>query len=361
MKVVIIANNSNGLYLFRRQLISALIELGLEVIALTPFDRDVDNLKNLGTELIETPIDRRGTNPIRDYSLMKLYNRELKRIKPDLVITYTIKPNVYGGIVCRKLKIPYAANITGLGTAFEGTGVLRKVAAVLNRTALKKAKMVFFENSENRDIFVKEGIVNKSKTHILHGAGVDLEYFSYQPYPHNKELKFLFIGRVMKEKGVDELLESMKKLISEGAKCSLDILGYYEEDYKEKLDKAISEGWLRYHGNQPDVRPFIAACDCFVLPSYHEGMANTNLECASSGRPLITSDIPGCREAVVDGSGLLCAPKSISSLYLVMKAMLEKTSEERECMGRIGRKHMEDVFDKKKVVSETINYLIEKK
>ncbi len=357
MKIVIIANNSNGLYLFRRQLISALVERGHEVIALTPFDTDVDNLQSLGATLVETPIDRRGTNPIRDYSLMKLYKKELKRIRPDLVITYTIKPNVYGGIVCRQLKIPYAANITGLGTAFEGSGVLRKVATGLNKTALKKAKVVFFENTENRDIFVKAGIVEKEKTHVLHGAGVDLNHFIYQPYPSNQEFRFLFIGRVMKEKGVDELLESMKRLFSEGAFCSLDILGNHEEDYKEKIDKAEKEGWLRYHGSQPDVRPFIAACDCFVLPSYHEGMANTNLECASSGRPIITSNIPGCKEAVVDGSGLLCEPKNVDSLFEAMKKMTSISREEREQMGLAGRKHMEDVFDKEKVVADTIKHL----
>ena len=360
MKIVIIANNSNGLYLFRRQLISALVERGHEVIALTPFDTDVDNLQSLGATLVETPIDRRGTNPIRDYSLMKLYKKELKRIRPDLVITYTIKPNVYGGIVCRQLKIPYAANITGLGTAFEGSGVLRKVATGLNKTALKKAKVVFFENTENRDIFVKAGIVEKEKTHVLHGAGVDLNHFIYQPYPSNQEFRFLFIGRVMKEKGVDELLESMKRLVSEGAFCSLDILGNHEEDYKEKIDKAEKEGWLRYHGSQPDVRPFIAACDCFVLPSYHEGMANTNLESAATGRPVITSNISGCKEAVIDGvSGFLCEVKNADDLYEKMKQFIALSQEERVQMGQAGRKHMEKVFDKKKVVAETVSSLIQ--
>ena len=358
MRIVIIANNSNGLYLFRRQLICALIENGHEVVALTPFDTDVDNLQALGATLVETPIDRRGTNPIRDYSLMQLYKKELKRIRPDMVITYTIKPNVYGGMVCRQLKIPYAANITGLGTAFEGSGVLRNVATVLNKAALKKARVVFFENAENRDVFVNAGIIAKEKTHVLHGAGVDLNHFFYQPYPKNQDFRFLFIGRVMREKGVDELLESMKRLVNEGVQCSLDILGDYEEDYKEKLEKAVKEGWLRYHGNQQDVRPFIATCDCFVLPSYHEGMANTNLECASSGRPLVTSDIPGCKEAVVDGSGLLCMPQNAESLYLAMKKMTGKSRKEREHMGKVGRKHMEDVFDKKKVVEETIHHLV---
>lgn len=358
MKIVIIANNSNGLYLFRRQLISALIEQGHAVIALTPFDTDVDNLQALGATLVETPIDRRGKNPVRDFFLMKLYKRELKRIKPDLVVTYTIKPNVYGGMVCRQLRIPYAANVTGLGTAFENAGVLRKAATVLNKTAMKKAKVIFFENAANQDVFVNEGIVPKEKTYVLHGAGVDLDHFSYQLYPNNQEFRFLFIGRVMKEKGIDELLESMKRLTGENVPCSLDVLGCYEEDYKEKLNEAVKKGWLRYHGNQPDVRPFIAACDCFVLPSYHEGMANTNLECASSGRPIITSNIPGCKEAVTERSGFLCEPKDAESLYKMMRKMAELGREEREQMGKAGRKHMIDGFDKRKVVAETIEFLL---
>lgn len=359
MKIVVIANDSNGLYLFRRQLISALIDGGNTVSVLTPFDTDVENLRNLGVELTETPIDRRGTNLIRDYRLFKKYKKELKRIKPDMVLTYTIKPNIYGGLACRMLRIPYAANITGLGTAFEGDGILRKAVTILNKIALKKVKVVFFENSSGRDVFVKERIVKTEKTYVLNGAGVDLEHFSYQPYPTDKAtFRFLFIGRIMKEKGVDELLDAMENLSSDGISCSLDILGNYEEDYKEKLDNA-SKNWLTYHGNQPDVRPFIANSHCFVLPSYHEGMANTNLECAATGRPIITSDIPGCQEAVIDGiTGFVCRPKDAEDLYRAMKKMTELSNEQRAKMGEEGRKHMEQVFDKKKIVEETINVLL---
>ena len=162
----------------------------------------------------------------------------------------------------------------------------------------------------------------------------------------------------MKEKGIDELFASMKRLISEGKQCFLDIVGPFEEDYKDILNTYEIEGWLKYHGFQEDVRSFIKSCDCFVLPSYHEGMANTNLECASSGRPLITSNIPGCKEAVIDGSGFLCSPKDPDSLYFAMNRILDKSREEREKMGIIGREHMEDCFDKKIVVSETIKNMI---
>lgn len=359
MKIAILANDSNGLYLFRRHLISELIRNGNEVIALTPFGTELEELEKLGISLIETPMERRGTNPFKDFSLLRKYHRELKRINPDLVVTYTIKPNVYGGIACRLLNIPYGINVTGMGTAFESDGILKKIAVFLNRIALKKAKVVFFENNADRDTFVDEGIVSKEITHVLNGAGVDLDYFYYQEYPRNEVFRFLFIGRVMKEKGIGELLDAVFMLRNNGINCILDILGEYEEDYSDILKSAEKEGLIEYHGFQSDVRPFIKKCDCFVLPSYHEGMANTNIENASSGRPVITTNIPGCKEAVIDScSGFLCEPKSVKSLYDAMLKVVSISRDEREKMGVAGRKHAEEVFDKKKVVKQTISKLL---
>ena len=257
------------------------------------------------------------------------------------------------------MKKQYAVNITGLGTAFENPGMVRTLVVNLYKVALKKAKVIFFENSSNRDELLSFGCCKKEQTVVLNGAGVNTEYYGYQPYPHNDKVKFLFIGRVMKEKGIDELFAAMERLVAEGQECFLDVVGPFEEDYKIQLDKYERAGWLKYHGFQEDVRPFIRECDCFVLPSYHEGMANTNLECASSGRPIITSNIPGCMEAVIESvNGYLCEPKSEDNLYQVMKRMVGQTREEREQMGQAGRKHMEDLFDKKKVVAETIKHLV---
>ena len=171
-------------------------------------------------------------------------------------------------------------------------------------------------------------------------------------------MRFLFVGRVMQEKGIDELFSAMERLRDEGAECTLEVLGGYEEDYADTIRRYEEKGWLRYHGYQLDVRPYIENAHCFVLPSYHEGMANTNLECAAMGRPVITSDIPGCREAVVDGkSGLLCRPKDVGSLYEAMRRFLEMTPDQREAMGRAGRQRMETVFDKRLVVAETVKHL----
>ncbi|HBT4430646.1 TPA: glycosyltransferase, partial [Enterococcus faecium] len=182
--------------------------------------------------------------------------------------------------------------------------------------------------------------------------------FSYLEYPKDEQVHFLFIGRIMKEKGVDELFEAMKNLYSEEKNCVLDVLGYFEEDYGIKIEKYEKEGWLKYHGYQSDIRPFVERAHCFVLPSWHEGMANTNLESAASGRPIITSDIPGCKEAVIESkSGYLCERKNSCSLYNSMNKFLKLSYEQRINMGKMGRNYMIKKFNKKKVVDETIKSL----
>lgn len=355
MKILILANHDDGLYLFRRDLIQELINHNNEVFISAPKGNRISFFKQMGCMFFDTPVDRRGINPKADFALFNKYRKMMKAVNPDLIITYTIKPNIYGGIAAQMAKIQYAVNITGLGTAFEKPGALRTIVINLYKIALKKAKIIFFENKGDRDELLSFNCCKKDKTFVLPGAGVNTEFYGYQPYPNNEVVKFLFIGRVMKEKGIDELFEAMKRLVGVGEKCFLDIVGPFEEDYKDQLEEYEKSGWLKYHGYQEDVKPFIAACDCFVLPSYHEGMANTNLECASSGRPIITSNIPGCKESVVDGSGFLCKPKDVDSLYETMQKMI-KTNRRAE-MGRIGRKHMQNVFDKKKVVSETMKHL----
>lgn len=356
-RIMVLANNSSGLYGFRKELLSALSQKA-QVLVSVPDDGNFPEIAQLGCQMIDTPVDRRGINPATDLKLFVRYWKLLRREKPDLVITYTIKPNIYGGFACRLLKIPYAINITGLGTAFQKQGLLRKLVVFLYRTALKKAKVVFFENSANMTLFLQEKLATKQQCHLLNGAGVNLEHFAFSPYPKDGHICFLFVGRVMAEKGVGELFSAMERLYQEGANCSLDVLGSYEEDYKEIIEKYQQQGWLRYHGFVKDVRPYIANAHCFVLPSYHEGMANTNLECAAMGRPLITSDIPGCREAVLPGqSGLLCQSKDADSLYKTMRRFLSLPYEEKVQMGIAGRAHMETVFDKKKVVEDTIKEL----
>lgn len=357
MKILIAANYDVGLYQFRKELIQQLLTDHQVLISL-PYGSLVDALQDAGCVFLDTPVDRRGINPATDFKLFRSYRKILKWEKPDLVITYTIKPNVYCGFACRLAKIPYGVNITGLGTAFQKKGLLRTFVKCLYKTALKKARVVFFENDANRRLFIDEKIIPQEKAVLLNGAGVNLEHYEPAPYPTDETVRFLFMGRVMQEKGINELFSAMERLHKEGANCSLDVLGGYEENYEPVIQRYQAQGWLHYHGYQTDVRPFIRNAHCFVLPSYHEGMANTNLECAAMARPLITSNIPGCKEAVIEGqSGLLCRSQDADSLYEVMAQFLKLTPQQRCQMGLAGRKHMEQTFDKQKVIAETIKNL----
>ena len=354
MKFLIFSNDSTGITDFRMELLSELLRKG-EVVVATPNNGTVNEITGLGVRVVEMCVDRRGINPIKDLILVSSMLKILMIEKPDFVITYTIKRNVYGGVACRIVRIPYAVNVTGLGTAFQGAGMLRNMVSMLYKVGCKKAKVVFFENSENRQIFINEGIIREAQACLLDGAGVNLDYYQVTEYPTDDKIHFLFIGRIMKEKGIDELFKAMRMLNMGGISCSLDVLGGFDEDYNEKIKEYESEGWMTYYGYQNDIRPFIANCHCFVLPSWHEGMANTNLECAASGRPVITSNIHGCLEAVEDGvTGYLCEKQNVNDLYRVMRQFAKLPYEKRKDMGLAGRKRMENIFDKKKVVRETL-------
>ena len=357
-RILILANKSGGLYSFRRELLEALAEKG-ELWAAIPNDGRLEEIRQLGCNVLATSVDRRGINPVTDLKLFLRYIRMLRELKPSRVITYTIKPNIYGGIACRLLGVPYAVNITGLGTTFQKDGWLKKLVVLLYKIALKRADVVFFENKGNMQIMNDLGIVRREQCCLLNGAGVNLEKFPCTAYPQEDEtIRFLFVGRVMAEKGVNELFSAMERLVAEGSRCELDVLGYYEEDYKETVESYARQGWLHYHGFQSDVRPFIEQAHCFVLPSWHEGMANTNLECAAMGRPLITSNIHGCKESVTEGvTGLLCEPQNTDSLYETMKSFISMSNAQRAAMGLAGRRHMEEQFDKKKIVAETLKGL----
>ena len=358
MQILILANHSGGLYDFRKDLIAKLKEHAGVTVAVPHNDR-WEELHKLADRVIELPIDRRGMNPLHDSKLFCQYRSMLKENAPDLVLTYTIKPNIYGGLACRMAHVPYVANITGLGSAIENGGWLKRFVLALYKPALKDAKIVFFENTGDRDALVVTGVVPKERDVVLSGAGVNLEDFPCQPYPQGETIRFLFVGRVMHEKGVDELFAAAKQLKQQyGDGVELHIVGSFEEAYKPTIDELERLGVVKYHGYQPDMKPFYAMANCLVLPSYHEGMSNVLLEAAASGRPVITSNIHGCLEAVENGvSGLLCERKNAEDLYRTMKRFLDLPREQRRQMGLAGRKRMEEVFDKRKVVDQTLRRL----
>lgn len=357
-QILILANHSGGLYDFRKDLIKELKKYASITVAVPHNDR-WEELHKLADRLIELPIDRRGMNPLHDSKLFRQYRAILKEIKPDQVITYTIKPNIYGGLACRMAHIPYAVNITGLGSAIENGGWLKKLVLALYKPALKGAKVVFFENAGNRDTLAATGVVPNGRDVVLNGAGVNLEDYPYQPYPQGGSVRFLFVGRVMHEKGVDEMFAAAKQMKQQyGDGVEFHIVGSFEEAYKPIMDELEKAGVVKYHGYQSDMKPFYAMASCVVLPSYHEGMSNVLLEAAASGRPLITSDIPGCREAVEEGvSGYRCPAKDSDALYDAMQRFTELSESWRAEMGRRGRERMERKFSKTTVVVETMKHL----
>lgn len=359
-KYLIITNHSYMLWQFRREFIEKLQSCG-EVVISTPFVGHEDDFMAMGCRLVETNLKRRSINPVSDIQLYQFYRKLLKMERPDMVITYSIKPNIYAGYACSQMQIPYCVNVQGLGTAFQKMPI-SVVVTMMYKIALRKAKTVFFENDTNAEEFVKRGIIKSEKKTILKGAGVNLDFYKEQCYPSEENgIHFLYLGRIMKEKGIDELFEAAKKIKTEyGGSIVFDLVGFYEDEYKETVEQLVKNGIVRFHGFQSDPRAFYAMSHCVVLPSYHEGMSNVLLEAASVGRALICSDIPGCREAVEEGkNGYLCKRMDENSLYSCMKLFIELDENQRRAMGDYGRKKMEKEFDKEEVVKHTVDKILQ--
>ena len=355
MKILIITNHSYMLYRFRRELIAEL-QKEHEVVLSMPFVGHEDDFQAMGLRCINTEVDRRGINPKTDLKLMASYRKLLRDERPDLVLTYSIKPNIYAGLMCSMMKIPFCANVQGLGTAFQRKG-LAQFVTMLYKTALKKAKVVFFENEGNAQEFIDRKILPREKITILPGAGINLERYPLTAYPHNDQVRFLYLGRIMKEKGMDELFCAMRRLYSElGSKVGLDLVGFFDDDYESQVNALVDEGIAVFHGFQTEPMPYYAAADCVVLPSYHEGLSNVLLEGAALGRPVITSDIHGCKETVdANVTGLLCRVKDADDLYQKMLQMANLSRADREQMGLAAHSKVAREFEKTMVVRKTID------
>ena len=354
MKILILANNDIGLYNFRKELIEKLIELKHKLYISLPYGERVSDLVNMGCEYIETEVDRRGTNFIKDFKLFNKYRKILKEIKPDIVLTYTIKPNIYGGIVARLKKVPYICNITGLGTATENKSIVQKLIILLYKIALKDVKCCFVQNEENLEFLKKNKITNKEKYKLIPGSGVNLQHFKLLPYPDEKEkIKFLFISRIMKEKGIEQYLETAKYITKKYKNIEFHILGFCEQEYEGILNDLQKEKIIYYHGLQKDVIPFLKECSCLIHPSYYpEGMSNVLLEAGASGRPVITTNRSGCREIVEDGqTGFIVNQKDSKDLIEKVEKFIRLPIEERKNMGQTARKKVEKEFDRNIVIN----------
>lgn len=355
MRVMILANNDVGLYKFRKELIEKLVKCH-EVYICLPNGSFIRELCSLGAKFISCDLlDRHGTNPIKEIRLFSYYKNILKTYRPDIVFTYTIKPNVYGGMACSSLGIRYVVNITGLGTAVENNGLMQKIALILYKIGLRNAQKVFFQNTENQDFMLNCGAV-KGEYDLLPGSGVNLNHYQCLPYPNRDTVDFVFVARVMKEKGIDQYLDAAKEIRKQHPETRFHICGSCEQNYQDKLEELEKQGIVIYHGLVSDMTQIYKISACTVHPTYYpEGLSNVLLESAASGRPIITTNRSGCREVVEDGiNGYVVEEKNSQDLIKKIEKFLRLSYDERRQMGLNGRLKVETEFDRQIVVDKYI-------
>lgn len=362
MRISILSSSSIYIYKLRREVIEKLIEEKHEVFICCFQDNYdtkvsyVDKLFELGCNIKIMEMNNRNMNPIKDLLLLLNYIRYNKANKPDIVLGFTIKPNIYGGIACRIMNIPYIANITGLGTAIENGKVIKKIISMLYKIALKNAKCIFFQNKFNRNYFIKNKIISNNHTKVIAGSGINLDEFKLQDYQNNNNMiKFLFIGRIMKNKGIEELLEGAKIIKQEYHNVEFTIIGEIVEQYENLLMRYENANIIRYIGRCEDVKPYIKNSHAIIHPSYHEGMSNVLLEACALGRPVLASKVAGCLETFDEGvSGYGFNPKSVKSMVDVIIRFIHLPFDKRKQMGINARRKMEREFDRKNIVNTYI-------
>ena len=349
--VVISINSSWNILNFRSGLIEALKADGYRVVALSPADDHSPRFAALGVEHVPIAIDSAGTSPLADLRLLLRYRRALKRIRPDLLLGYTAKPNVYGSLAAHALGIPVINNISGLGTAFIERGLLAPIISGLYRLALRRSATVFFQNPEDEALFLSSKLVRPEQARLLPGSGIDLEHFGPGKGSRGDgPFTFLMLGRLLWQKGVAEYVEASRLVRRQVPDVRFQLLGFLDVQNRSAVgrrdvDSWVAEGLIDYLGDTSDVRPFVAAADCIVLPSYREGLPRVLLEGAAMGKPLIASDVPGCRQVVEHGvNGFLCAPADATSLAGAMLEMMALARPSRAAMGAAGRRKVETSF-----------------
>lgn len=350
LRILIADNHEDGMYKCRGELLTALAKTD-DVFISVPKGKYTEQMVDLGCHFEELHIDRRGMNPFQELKLINEYRKLLKRVQPDVVLTFSIKPNVYLGYLCGQKKIPYIANVTGLGSSIQDGGLTGVFTTMLYRIGLKKATMVFCQNQTNLDFLKKHHVLN-SRYELIPGSGVNLSVHCYEEYPAEGEsLRFLTIGRIMKDKGTDELLSAARIVKEKYPDVSFSLIGFYDGDYEAIIKKAEADGLVKFFGHQEDVHSFIKMSHAIIHPSYHEGMANALLESAATGRPVIATDVPGCIEAYEPNiTGFACRPKDNESLAKAIVKFIELPYMEKVQMGVRARYRMVRYFDRELVV-----------
>jgi glycosyltransferase involved in cell wall biosynthesis len=356
--VFVTVNASWNLVNFRRGLVAALLADGHRVTVLAPPDGASGTLEAMGCRFLPLVMDNKGVSPLRDLALLWRIVRILRRERPDAILGYTIKNNVYGGIAARLLGIPFLPNVSGLGTGFlSGTG-LRALVVLLYRLGFAKAELVFFQNEDDRALFVGERLVTLERTRCLPGSGIDLARFAPAPARNGDEaVIFLLIARLLRDKGVCEFVEAARIVRRRHPGAVFQLLGPAGAANRtaipdETLAAWHAEGIVVHLGETDDVRPFIAAADCVVLPSYREGRPRSLIEAAAMARPVIATDVPGCRDVVEAGrTGLLCRVRDAADLARRMEEFIALPPATRAEMGRQARARMERDYDERLVVA----------
>ena len=354
-RILILGNSHLVVFGFRGELIEELVANKYDVWVCFPngpFGEGEKTAKEYGCHFIENHIDRRGTNALRDMSLISEYRKILKTVSPDIVLAYTVKPDVYGGILCNRLHIPFIPNITGLGKGLADGGSVQKITIALYKKAVKNALCVFFQNDDDKRFFDSHNIAYK-KGIVLPGSGVNLSKYAPMDYPDpNEPIRFVYVARVMKAKGIEQYFDAAHYLKKLYPNTEFHVCGFCEENYKELLSEKEQNGEIIYHGLVEDVRTIEKDCHCVVLPTFHpEGVSNVLLEGAACARPLITTDRPGCRETVNNGvTGFLVKERNSEDLIEKMEQFICLSNEQRKQMGLAGRKKVEKEFDRQIVV-----------
>lgn len=362
MKIIICLNTAWNLVNFRSGLIRALVLAGYEVVAVAPDDKYAAGLTALGCRFVPLHMENGGTKPVKDALLTWRFVRLFTRERPDVYLGYTVKPNVYGSVAAHMLQIPVINNIAGLGVVFGKSGFLVKIVRTLYRLALGRSAKVFFQNNDDRLMFLAGALVRPEVTDLLPGSGIDLGRFVAMALPSASagvtKFRFLLIARMLWEKGVGEFAEAAKLIKSEWPQAECCLLGFLDVQNpgaisRAQMDELVASG-ITYLGTSDDVRSEIMQADCIVLPSYYrEGTPRTLLEAAAMARPIITTDAVGCREVVDDGvNGYLCKVRDAEDLAEKMERMLSLSPEQRSEMGQRGRAKMEAEFDEQIVINK---------
>lgn len=353
MTVFILTNNFGGLYCFRKEVMSALRGFGYRVVISAPCDAKKVYFEEIGCEVIDTKFNRKGMNPLKDIALILRYRKLIKQLKPDVVLSYTIKPNLYGGMACQLCNVPQIVNVTGLGSAVETPGWLQWLTIFLYKIGLRKSHTVFFQNKSNMDFCTRNRMVN-GNVQLIPGSGVNLKHHALQPYPNPEEpISFIFISRLLREKGIEEYLIAAQEIKKKYPKTEFHILGSCEDNYQERIDRMQKDGIVIYHGQKTDVRPYIGKAWCTVHPSFYpEGMSNVLLESCAAGRPIITTDRPGCGEIVEDGvNGFIVKQRDSYDIARKIEQFIALSYEQKREMGLAARRKVEREFDRQIVVN----------